>query len=150
MNDEWRSFRRGDKISVGGRTIPAHWFDLGKIKNVIGEPCFKYLSKLFVNLPVLPHSSASVERVFSHVNCVKTRATNRLTVESVRNRLLAKQAATKHGQNCSKWQASPSIVSDIVDGSCNKRYRKRCEVHRQENSVTVRVFNENDPPQPSH
>ena len=87
---EWRAFRRAEKIDRYDRTIPQYWFDLGEATNMFNYPCFPRLSRLFVHLTILPRSSASVERVFSHVNCVKTKSTNRLTVESVRNRFTCK------------------------------------------------------------
>ena len=43
------------------------------------------------NLCVLSDSSASVERIFSMVNCLKTKVTYKLKAEIVKDRLLAKQ-----------------------------------------------------------
>ena len=43
-----------------------------------------------INLCVLPHFSESVERIFSMVNCLKTKVTYKLKAETVKDRLLAK------------------------------------------------------------
>ena len=132
--------RRADKIPRNDCSIPKYWFQLNSIKNALNQPRFKLLSNLFTHLAILPHSSACVERVFSQVNCVKTKKTNRLTVESVRNRLLAKQAVTKYGNTTGTWNPSASLVSDVVNGACSQRYKQRQAKIQQENSVTVTVF----------
>ena len=116
----------------------------------MNQPSFQLLSDFFVHLTVLPHSSAAVERVFSQVNCIKNKKTNRLTVTSVRNKLLAKQAVSRQGFNCTTWQPSASLVKDVVDGTCSQRYTQRMQQQRDENTVTVTVFDPEteDPPLP--
>ena len=104
------------------------------------QPRFRLLSHLFVHLTILPHSSAAVERVFSQVNSVKTKTTNRLNVDSVNKKLLAKQAVTKRGMNCTTWTPPLQLVKDVADGTCHKRYIQRMKAQQSENSVTVTVF----------
>ena len=53
---------------------------------------FPLLSHFMSTMTVLPHSSASVERIFSQINRMKTKTTNSLKAETVDNRLLAKQS----------------------------------------------------------
>ena len=65
--------------------------------------------------------------------------------------LLAKQAVTKRGSNCFLWQPAPGLVKDVADSSFNRCYHQRLQAQRDENSVTVTVFDEamEDPPIPS-
>ena len=55
---------------------------------------FSLLSCPTCTLLVLPHSSASVERISSQVNCVKTNRTNVLNVETTKKM----ENCTVHGR----------------------------------------------------
>lgn len=93
LDDEWRSYKiNRDTFRINSDNIPCYWNQLGKIKDGLGNSKYELLSSFMVNLTVLPHSSATVERVFSLMNCVKTRQTNSLKAGTVRDRILAKQA----------------------------------------------------------
>lgn len=74
---------------------------------------------------VLPHSSAAVERMFSKINIIKTKHSNRLLTETVANRMLAKQAVARQGGSC-KWSPSKSLLSDMKSGKCHQRYMESC------------------------
>jgi hypothetical protein len=91
-------------------------------------------------LTVLPHSSACVERIFSQINCVKTKITNSLKVETVKDRLLAKQSITRNNATCTSWQPQNPLVNlktlktvqfieDIKKGL--KKVRSRSIFHQQ-------------------
>ena len=140
LADEWRSYRRGEKIPLGEDSVPSYWYKLRELHGAMDQPRFRLLSHLFVHLTILPHSSAAVERVFSQVNSVKTKTTNRLNVDSVNKKLLAKQAVTKRGMNCTTWTPPLQLVKDVADGTCHKRYIQRMKAQQSENSVTVTVF----------
>ncbi|KAK3888573.1 hypothetical protein Pcinc_007425 [Petrolisthes cinctipes] len=68
------------------------WYELRSVKDGNGHSKFDLLSKFMCCLFALPHSSACVERVFSQVNLIKTKQTNRLQVATAANCLLAKQS----------------------------------------------------------
>ena len=68
------------------------------------------------NLTILPHSSASVERIFSLMNSVKTKQTNFLTVEAVKSRILAKQLVTTGKNHCTTWMPRKKLIRDLESG----------------------------------
>ena len=75
----------------------------------------------------LPHSSACVERIFSQVNTVKTKKTNKLKANTTRDRILAKQHVTKGNSSCLTWQPSKALLKDFEKGGARKRYSERLE-----------------------
>ena len=87
-------------------------------------------------MTALPHSSAAVERVFSQVNLVKTKHTNKLSAESVRDRLLAKQDVVKGCSTCVDSKPRQELIQDIADGTCHKRYQHRIEEARRRGQAT--------------
>ena len=148
LEDEWQAFRQADKIDRYERTILQYWFDLGNATNMFNSLCFPRLSRLFFHLTILHHSSASVERVFLHGNCIKTKSTNRLTVESVRSRPLAKQAVIKYGNTCSKWSHRKSLSKKslmvLAVGIIANRYRTNRP--KNQSRLKFEVFKEPSPP----
>ena len=74
----------------------------------------------------LPHSSASVERMFSQLNMIKMKYTNRLLTSSVTNRLLAKQAIARKKVPCYEWEPSRQLINYIRNSKCRQRYGERC------------------------
>ena len=94
------------------------------------------------NLIVLPHSSAAVERIFSSMNCIKTRQTNSLKAETVKNRILAKQAIIRGNNICITWTPSKKLVSDLETATISQRYLKRME--HQKNNLSMETGEEED------
>ena len=84
-------------------------------------------------LTVLPHSSAYVERIFSQVNCVKTRFTNSLKAETVRDRILAKQHISRKNSNCTSWEPTKTLIKDLDDGAISRRYLTRIGKQKDNN-----------------
>ena len=91
-----------------------------KVTDANNEKKFDVLTDLMCTLMALPHSSACVERVFSKVNLVKNKQTNKLLCQTVSNRILAKQAVFKDG-GCHKFKPSEIIVEDVREGRCRQR-----------------------------
>ena len=75
---------------------------------------------MFAGLSV-PHSTAAVERIFSMVNRIKDRDSNRLLVPTVSGRLLAAQHA-KRSKCCTGFRASDELVETYLSGEFRKRY----------------------------
>ena len=93
-------------------------------------------------LTVLPHSSACVERIFSQVNCVKTKTTNALKSETVRDRLIAKQYLTRNNLNCITWQPTKTLTRELEDGTVRQRYQKRLQKEKETVTLFVDVDEE--------
>ena len=90
----------------------------------------------------MPHSLAVVERIFSSMNCIKTRQTNSLKAETVKNRILAKQAITRGNNICTTWTPSKKLVSDLETRTISRRYLKRME--HQKNNISMETGEEED------
>ena len=88
----------------------------------------------------LPHPSACIERVFSQVNLVKTKQTNKLLCETVSNRYLAKQTVAKDG-GCHKFKPNKSLIDDVREGRCRQRYEKTLEVRNQDSTLSIHAYN---------
>ncbi len=69
---------------------------------------FPNLAELMVNLLVLPHSSAAVERIFSQVKLIKTDLRNRLNTESINALLLSK--GNGGAVPCYEWEPSSLMI----------------------------------------
>ena len=76
-------------------------------------------------MTVLPHSSAAVERIFSQINCMKTKLTSSLEQETVKNRLIAKQSINRKNQTCCCWESNQKLITEMMDGKVRKRYQER-------------------------
>ena len=89
LDDEWREFRQAETaMHTEDTSIPSYWYQVRNVKNALNQAKFETLSHFMTSLTALPHSTAAVERVFSEVNCRKTSRSNRMTTESVKNRIL--------------------------------------------------------------
>ena len=68
------------------------------------------------NLTILPHSSASIERIFSLMISVKTKQRNSLTAEVVKSRMPAKQLVTMGKNQCTTWMPR-KMIRDLESGA---------------------------------
>ena len=125
LEDEWRELLvlKAEITDLVELEPPQFWLSVGKLKNCREDQVFPLLSNFMADLTVLPHSSASAERVFSQVNLVKTKKTNRLTVRTTANRLLARQALVRSKEKCFTWKPSQDLVDDILNGNVLKRHK---------------------------
>ena len=122
IGDELTSLQTQLKSCAEGTVDPEDfWMRVKKFKNGLDEPMFPKLSKFAMKLLSLPHSTAAVERIFSSVNMVKTKARNRLTVNNLKGRLLSKQAVKKRGSCCS-FVPPARLVRDCVANMPSKRH----------------------------
>lgn len=71
------------------------------------------------NLLTLPHSSATVERVFSSVNRMKTKLRNKLSTETLTGLLHTQRLMSKSDVHCYNLDVSEKMLSyfnkDIYD-----------------------------------
>ena len=88
-------------------TAKAVWISSGgaitgkyrKVKYMDNQPMFPHLSKFMKTLLCLPHFSATVERVFSAINRMKTKTRNRLSTETLVGLLQTRQSL-KDSSSC--------------------------------------------------
>jgi len=69
----------------------------------------------------LPHSSASVERMCSQINCMKTKTTNFLNAETVKNRLLVRLSPEKIRHAPDRNQTK---IKNGLNGTVSKNYKE--------------------------
>lgn len=102
------------------------WQEILTVKDGNNHVKYHLLSKLMCGLLALPHSSACVERVFSMVNIIKTKQANRLQAEAVADRLLAKQAISRHGGECYAWKLAS--ITNVMSRELVNMMRQLCIV----------------------
>lgn len=86
-----------------------YWQKVFSLKNAVGTPLFGELKKVIGLLMVLPFSNASVERVFSVLNNMKTAHRNRLKTETIVALMKTKEGITDKG-GCAKFEPSPAML----------------------------------------
>ena len=93
------------------------WGRLNKIIDGTGAPQFDVLCAFMQTLLCLPHANVDVERVFSSVSSIKTKARNRLHTKTVHALLKVKQGVKASG-GCVKFsppgEARKRMSSDIL------------------------------------
>ena len=73
LDDQWRAFRISAKeLAVSTKCVPEYWHNLGLVKDGLDNLKFSLLSYFMTTMTVFLHSSAAVEKIFSHINCMKT------------------------------------------------------------------------------
>lgn len=90
LDSEWRSVRNMKELDFE-KGIEEFWMIVGNIRKGDGTQMFPNLSLLLQNILVFPHSSATVERIFSQINLNKTRSRNRLGIETMSGILHSKR-----------------------------------------------------------
>ena len=118
FDDQWRAFRISAKeLAVSAKCTSEYWHNLGLVKDGLDNLKFSLLSYFMTTMTVLPHSSAAVERIFSQINCMKTKLTSFLKTETVKNRLLAKQSITRKNQACCCWKPNQKLITEMMNGT---------------------------------
>ena len=85
-----------------------------------------------------------MERIFSQVNTVKTKKTNKLKANTTRDKILAKQHVTKGNRFCLTWKPSKALLKDFENGGAGKRYSKRLEKARKEQGMMNITIEDSD------
>ena len=91
MDGEWRLLRNTELNVEPDIDAYKFWQKVGDLKKGDDSPLFPLVGNFMKKLLCLPHSSASVERVFSQVNLMKTKVRNSLSTDSLNGMLHAKK-----------------------------------------------------------
>lgn len=91
LDQEWRILRNIDFSDFLGLNIHEFWQKISQMKLGDNSAKFQKLCNFIFNLFCLPHSSATVERVFSQVNLNKTKIRNKLSSETLTGILHTKE-----------------------------------------------------------
>ena len=87
---EWREFRLMNLTDLESLDVDQFWNEVACLKKVDGQVRFSILPQFMKCLLVLPHSSASAERVFSQLTLIKTKQRNRIGNELLNSLLTVK------------------------------------------------------------
>lgn len=80
------------------------WAEIASCRDSSGENPFRDLADLALTLLSLPHSNADVERVFSHMNVVKSKLRNRMNLKSLNAILTIRYGLKRHGASCHNYK----------------------------------------------
>lgn len=86
------------------------WAEVAEYKDATGENPYKDISDLALTVLSLPHSNADVERVFSHMNIVKTKLRNRMSNENLRALLAVKYGLRRVGKCCHDYKLPAAVI----------------------------------------
>ncbi|KAK4322674.1 hypothetical protein Pmani_006575 [Petrolisthes manimaculis] len=89
------------------------WAKVHEYKNACGENCYRELATIALNSYCIPLSTAFVERVFSHVTNVKTKARNRLSTSSL-EAILRIRSHMSHVKTKARNRLSTSSLEAIL------------------------------------
>ena len=133
--DQWRELAsyRSDLEHLAGIDPSAFWLELRKSTDGNDKPKFDVLADLMCRLH-LCHCrirQLALNAYFFQVNIVKTKQ-----CETVFNRILARQAVKKGG-TCHTWNPCTSLVEDVREGHCRKRYEQTLQLHVAQKTLNV-------------
>lgn len=109
LDREWRSIIN---LLFKPKTtdVVNYWKTICERKKGDDSLAYPEMNKLVSYLLTLPHSSASVERVFSAVNLNKTKIRNRLGAETMSGILHTKRLINEHGKNCFNFDINSNVL----------------------------------------
>ncbi len=123
LDDEWRKLQFMDpndlpKFEGSRKDVVIFWGMISRIVNTSDQRRFPTISKLTTTLLCLPHSNADVERIFSHVTVIKTKARNKMKTKTLDAIIMTKQSLRC---TCVEFQPDKSICKciniDMYDSS---------------------------------
>lgn len=113
IDDEWRqlpSLELPEYIDIND-PIDIFWANLLNFEGGDQGMTFKNVSKFVLNVISLPHSNADSERIFSHINLIKTKSRNKMITSTVNSVLLTKQRIKNKNGDCTSYEPSQSEYS---------------------------------------
>lgn len=116
LNTEWRQLQDIEFLKqFENASFDEFWLEVFKMKNELNDEMFPNLNKLVKGLMCLPHTSASVERIFSQLNLIKTDIRNRLDIKTCNSIILSKQLM--NDKSCYTWEPSSTLLKKKVSYS---------------------------------
>ncbi|XP_022160280.1 uncharacterized protein LOC111026492 [Myzus persicae] len=130
IDDEWR------KLPISISSLPdeienmiepdTFWWSIKKFSIENDTQEFIQLCNFALALLSLPHANADCERIFSSVNCMKTKIRSKLITETISGLLHTKQCikgGSKSQNNCTNFEPTNAMLSRMT---ANSLYSK-CE-----------------------
>lgn len=108
IDREWRMLRNHDLNF--NLELMDFWKTVKDLKNGDNLEAFSSLTSFVSYILTLPHSSASVERLFSSINLNKTKIRNRISTETMSGILHSKNLLSIQAQHCYEFNISSDMV----------------------------------------
>lgn len=113
IDREWKTLPNVPEEVLNFSTdFESFWINVSQLKNNAEEFCFPLLTRLVNHVRILPHSTATVERVFSTINLNKTKTRNRLSTSTICGVLLTKNFFVNN--KCYDFEVHQSIIKKIT------------------------------------
>lgn len=112
IDTEWRILRNCEQIKTFPDNIELFWDNVSLLKRGDDTQMVPLLSAVIYTILSLPHSSANVERIFSHINRMKTKQRNRLSTESITGLLHTKRQLNE--ANCYDFEISSNMTEAMA------------------------------------
>lgn len=112
IDTEWRILRNCEQIKTFPDDVELFWDEVSLLKRGDETQMFPLLSNFIFNILSLPHSSANVERIFSHINLLKTKQRNRLSTKSITGLLHSKRLFNT--ANCYDFEINSKMTAAMA------------------------------------
>jgi hypothetical protein len=114
LDREWRQLRNFNfTADFENLNVKEFWLKCAKLKLGDNTVMFGTLCDFVFKMFTLPHSSATVERVFSQINLNKTKIRNRLNTETLNGIMLSKNLFKK--SNCTNFEVEKELLVKFND-----------------------------------
>ena len=110
------------------------WTEIFSYTDAAGENPFTDLADMALRVLTLPHSNADVERIFSHMNVVKSKLRNRLSIKSLNALLTIKYGLRRNGNCCCDYKLPNEVLKNI--GSLKTYESSQAHPHTSQQEVS--------------
>ena len=111
FDNEWRRLTFAKlPFNHEGMAVDEFWGQFATVTDGAEEAQFATLCRFMKSLLVLPHANADTERVFSHVNLIKTDTRNRLKTDTVSALLSVKEGIKSTAGDCCKFSPNEELI----------------------------------------
>lgn len=120
---QWQTLSNVTWQNIVSKDSLKFWFEVYEYTNANGEKTYQELAMFAFTVLSLPLSNASVERVFSFLNIIKSKLRNRLLISTVDAIIMIRTGLWVKGKNCYNYQLPDNVICSV--GSAEKYENKR-------------------------
>lgn len=118
LDNEWRLLRNTEEVKSLSSDICTFWQEVKKLQQGDEMPMFPTLTDFVFKILCLPHSSATVERVFSAVNLMKTKVRNKLNSDTISALLHTKRLISdSEKNNCFEFLIHKRLINSMTSNN---------------------------------
>lgn len=127
-NVHWDSASSNDGMKL--------WFEIYNYTNSKGENTYREIAEFAFTILSLPLSNASVERVFSFLNIIKSKLRNRLYISTVDAIIMVKTGLLVKNKNCYNYILPDNVIQNV---GTSQKYS-----NTPSNTVDIKKLDEDD------